>query len=94
MIVLYCRARHGGRALCPTCSELAAYARQRLERCPFQADKPTCVSCPVHCYSPTQREAVRQVMRWAGPRMLLHHPILALRHLLDERSRRGRTARL
>jgi len=28
---------------------------------------------------------VSQVMRYAGPRMLLRHPLLAVRHLLDER---------
>ncbi len=31
------------------------------------------------------RERVRVVMRYAGPRMLFRHPILAVRHLLDER---------
>jgi hypothetical protein len=31
------------------------------------------------------RERVREVMRFAGPRMLLHHPILAIRHQLDAR---------
>jgi hypothetical protein len=29
------------------------------------------------------REAVREVMRYAGPRMALRHPILAFLHLLD-----------
>jgi hypothetical protein len=29
------------------------------------------------------REQIRQVMRYAGPRMLLHHPIHAVLHLLD-----------
>jgi hypothetical protein len=29
------------------------------------------------------RERVRAVMRYAGPRMLLRHPILAVLHLLD-----------
>jgi len=24
-------------------------------------------------------------MRYAGPRMLYHHPLLAIRHLLDKR---------
>jgi hypothetical protein len=31
------------------------------------------------------REQIRQVMRYAGPRMLLHNPILTIRHLLDGR---------
>ena len=34
-------------------------------------------------YGADPRERVRQAMRWAGPRMLLRHPVLAVRHLLD-----------
>jgi len=33
------------------------------------------------------RDRVRQVMRYAGPRMMLHHPILAILHRLDGRKR-------
>ena len=33
-------------------------------------------------YKPDKREAVREVMRYAGPRMLLKHPYLAIMHLL------------
>jgi hypothetical protein len=29
------------------------------------------------------RGQVREVMRYAGPRMLLRHPVLAVLHLLD-----------
>lgn len=85
MVRLFCRAHHGGRALCPDCAALLAYADYRLDRCPFEADKPTCVACPVHCYRPQQRQRMREVMRYAGPRMLWRHPYLAIRHLLDER---------
>jgi hypothetical protein len=94
MIELYCRDHHSSEqsqigtpkgALCADCQELVAYARARLERCPFQEDKTTCVKCPVHCYKPSMRERVRVVMRYAGPRMLYKHPVLAVRHLLDGR---------
>lgn len=86
MIRLYCRNLHGGReGLCGGCEELRHYAEKRLEKCPFAEEKPTCVKCPVHCYEASMRERVRQVMRWAGPRMLLRHPLLALLHLRDER---------
>ena len=63
------------------------YSIDRLEHCRFGAAevKPTCRKCPVHCYNPDMRTRVRKVMRWAGPRMLLYHPIAALRHLLRER---------
>jgi hypothetical protein len=29
------------------------------------------------------RERIRRVMRLAGPRMLLRHPVLAIRHTMD-----------
>jgi hypothetical protein len=84
MIELYCHEQHKQPAgLCPDCTALEEYALARLERCKFGADKPKCSACPVHCYKPAMREAIRNVMRFAGPRMLLHHPILALGHTLD-----------
>ncbi len=83
MIRMYCRGRHGaGGRLCADCAALLAYAEQRIGKCPFGADKPVCNQCRVHCYQPAMRERVRTVMRYAGPRMLLHHPLLALRHLM------------
>ena len=86
MISLNCRDRHRSETvLCAECAELLTYARQRLERCPFAEDKPTCANCPVHCYKPEMRARVRTVMRFAGPRMILHHPLVAIRHLLDGR---------
>jgi len=86
MICLYCQDHHGQDSeLCYDCNELLVYALQRLAICPFQEQKPACNLCEVHCYSAAKREKVRQVMRYAGPRMLFRHPVLALRHLLDKR---------
>lgn len=82
MIGLYCRRKEGNRELCAECSRLLEYARARLERCPFGENKGCCRDCAVHCYSPEMRERIRAVMRFAGPRMILAHPIAALRHLL------------
>ncbi|MEP0775407.1 MAG: nitrous oxide-stimulated promoter family protein [Acidobacteriota bacterium] len=93
MVRIYCRAHHGGPALCQECQALLHYADYRLDRCPFAADKPTCVACPIHCYRPAERQRMREVMRFAGPRMLWRHPYLAIRHLLDERRDRRRLAR-
>jgi hypothetical protein len=44
-----------------------------------------CEACPIHCYAKAEREQMREVMRYSGPRMLLRHPVLAIRHLLDGR---------
>jgi hypothetical protein len=87
MLAIYCHDHHGGGRLCADCRTLREYAHRRLEVCPFHEDKPACNHCPVHCYSATRREQVRAVMRYAGPRMLLRHPLLAARHLLDTRRR-------
>ena len=70
-------------SLCPQCQALLDYAHKRLEHCKFGEDKPSCTRCPVHCYKPAMREQIRQVMRYSGPRMLLHDPIMAIRHLWD-----------
>jgi hypothetical protein len=86
MIRLYCRDHHGSRDQpCTECARLLGYAEQRLDRCPFGADKPTCARCTVHCYRRDMRERVRTVMRYSGPRMLRRHPYLAVAHLLDRR---------
>ena len=91
MIGLYCRAHHGGaKPLCPSCAQLHAYACRRLDMCRFGADKPPCEVCPVHCYARDYRARIREVMRYAGPRMLFVHPLETLRHLWRRRrSRRG-----
>ena len=90
MLRLWCAkwhaaAAHDADGLCRPCTELYDYARQRLANCPFGPQKPTCVNCRIHCYGKRQREAVREVMRFAGPRMLLRHPWLTLAHLIDGR---------
>jgi hypothetical protein len=86
MIGMYCRAHHaGGPQVCAACSELLEYALRRIECCRFGLSKPVCSKCRVHCYSAARRERIRRVMRFAGPRMLPAHPLLALLHLLDAR---------
>lgn len=84
MIRIYCHDHHDTRGtLCETCQELLDYARQRLDKCPFGEDKPTCSKCTIHCYKPDMRERITAVMRYAGPRMMSRHPVLAMHHLLD-----------
>ena len=85
MIGMYCRHHHAGTALCEECTQLSDYARRRLERCVFGDAKPTCANCLVHCYKAEMRERVRVMMRWAGPRMLFRHPVMAVMHQLDGR---------
>lgn len=81
MIRLYCLRKEGNRELCGECTELLEYACFRLESCPFGQHKTSCKHCPVHCYQPGMRKRMQQVMRFSGPRMLLYHPVIALKHL-------------
>ena len=83
MVGMYCAHHHGTDGLCTDCRELAAYADRRLDLCPYGAAKPACTKCPIHCYRPEPRERMREVMRFAGPRMLGRHPSLAVMHLID-----------
>lgn len=82
MIELYCKSHHGTE-ICDSCQQLIHYAHKRLTHCRFGEQKTTCEKCPIHCYKPIMREQIKSVMRYAGPRMLLHHPMMAVRHLLD-----------
>ena len=84
MIALYCRDHHHTKGeFCNECQELVEYSRVRLRNCPFQENKTTCGNCPIHCYKPKMREMIREIMRYAGPRMIWHHPLLALGHMID-----------
>ncbi|HEY5643090.1 MAG TPA: nitrous oxide-stimulated promoter family protein [Woeseiaceae bacterium] len=85
MVGIYCAAHHQrvGRDLCEPCAEFLQYAERRLQKCPYGVDKPTCANCPIHCYKPDRRERAREIMRFAGPRMLLRHPLLAILHQWD-----------
>jgi len=85
MMRMYCRHHHRSQPLCAECSALARYSERRLARCVFGDEKPTCANCLVHCYKSDMRDKMRVMMRWAGPRMLWRHPVLALRHMIDGR---------
>ncbi len=86
MITIYCNAKHKvDKGLCDECEALNNYAQQRLERCMFGENKPTCGACTVHCYKKDMREKIKVVMRYAGPRMIFIHPIATIRHMIRER---------
>lgn len=87
MIKLYCKKKHHTKdGLCEDCAALDAYARLRSDKCPFMETKTFCSNCKVHCYKPEMREKIREVMRFSGPRMLLYHPVLAIRHVMESKS--------
>jgi len=91
MIKLYCRKnKHMAKdILCEECKDLKEYALKRIEGCPFKQTKTFCSNCKVHCFKADSRKQIKKVMRYAGPRIILHHPVMALQHLyLSQREKR------
>lgn len=91
MIELYCRKNHHTKGkLCDDCQSLNDYAVMRSDKCPFMKTKTFCSNCKVHCYKPEMREKIRLVMRFSGPRMIFHHPVMAISHLVESKKEKKR----
>jgi len=94
MVAIFCKDTHKvrlraeeahcGKLLCLECAQLESYAVLRTEQCRKMDNKTLCENCDNLCYDPAMRQAIREAMRYAGPRMPLHHPFAALRHLLNK----------
>ena len=90
MIDLYCRKNHHQKDICEECRALKEYACQRVDKCPFMETKTFCSNCKVHCYKPEMREKIRTVMRFSGPRMIFHHPVMAVSHVIESKQEKRR----
>lgn len=74
-ITVYCRCHHTNQKqaliknqpvkLCPECLSLANYAVKRRDLCP-KDPKPACKNCNTHCYSPQNRRAIKEIMKFSG----------------------------
>jgi hypothetical protein len=67
--------------LCADCRRLLSHAIMKRALCPFDP-KPACKHCVKHCYAPHYRNQIRQVMQYAGRRMLFSGRLDYLLHLL------------
>jgi hypothetical protein len=67
--------------LCPACQKLLAHAFVKRTHCPMHP-KPSCKHCPVHCYHPSYRQQIREVMKYSGRKMILSGRLDYLYHLL------------
>ncbi|MDD4239334.1 MAG: nitrous oxide-stimulated promoter family protein [Desulfotomaculaceae bacterium] len=88
MVRLYCKAKHQKKTPCHDCLEMIAYAKNRLNSCKYGKVKPTCGNCPIHCYKPIMRDRIKEVMRYAGPRMMIVHPLDAVWHLIKSKTQK------
>ena len=67
--------------LCEECTKLLTHAFIKRSHCPYDP-KPACKHCPTHCYHPTYRAKIREVMKFSGKKMLLSGRLDYLFHLL------------
>jgi len=94
MVVIFCEGAHQregrteraycGELLCPECLQIDSYAVLRTDQCRKMEIKTLCEDCENFCYEPAKRQSIREVMRYAGPRMMKRHPIAAIRHLINK----------
>lgn len=84
-VEVYCAGKHrdakrspvtlpaglGERSLCPECASFLEYAVTKRLKCPLEAGKPDCKHCRIHCYDRPRREKVREIMSYAGRRLML-----------------------
>lgn len=89
MISVYCRGhkhkKSDNSVLCDECNELLVYAYNKIDKCPFMKTKSFCSNCKIHCYSKDKREEIKKVMRYSGPRMIFHHPLLLILHFIKSK---------
>lgn len=80
----YCNANHGtsDNKLCPKCTALLTTAMLKIQRCPYGITKPVCDACETPCFGEVQTKEFRQIMKSGQKKMLLSHPLMAVRHKL------------
>ena len=56
--------------LCAECTKLLQHALVKRLHCP-RDPKPECKHCPTHCYAPTYRQQIREVMKFSGRHLVM-----------------------
>ena len=67
MIALYCKKNH----------------HNKYNKGSIMETKTFCANCKVHCYNQEMRGKIKAVMRFSGPRMMFHHPVAAIHHIVS-----------
>jgi hypothetical protein len=64
------QAKGSPTTICLACADLLEHGMKKRGACPLDP-KPTCKNCHVHCYTPAQRQKVREIMAYSGKKMIL-----------------------
>ena len=90
---IYCHGTHSGmvrdaNGLCPECRETVETTLQRTIVCPY-GHVGNCQDCTLHCQRGDAQRRIKEMMRYAAPRMAVRHPLMTAEYL--RKKLRGRT---
>lgn len=87
---IFCSAHHDctkdAAGLCPECRATVDATLERAAACPF-GHEGNCQDCAVRCQRGEARDRIREIMRYAAPRMTLRHPFMTLDYLRKKRGK-------
>ena len=90
---IFCKAHHSGEkdpcALCSLCHEIVEVTLVRTASCPY-GHEGNCQDCAIHCQRGEAQERIREIMRYAAPRMVLRHPLMTMEYLRRKAAKRKR----
>ena len=58
------------------------YKRQ-IERCPHSFYKTFCHQCPTTCYKSEDLEHIEPIMKYAGRKIMMKHPLIGTRFVIN-----------
>ena len=81
---IYCRGNHDAskdaEGLCAECRETVDVTLGRTAVCPY-GHAGNCQDCDIHCQRGDAQRRIREMMRYAAPRMAFRHPIMTAEYL-------------
>lgn len=82
---IYCDAHHGeapkdSDGLCSSCCAAVESTMDRVSVCPF-GHAGNCEDCSVKCQRGGDQKRIKEIMKYAAPRMFLRHPLMSLEYL-------------
>ncbi len=85
MASIFCKKKHGSvarneRGVCALCDKTVSYSLKRTAQCVYEHTG-NCQDCPIHCYEPTMRTGIKEIMRYGAPRMIFRHPLMTAGYL-------------
>ena len=91
---IFCSSRHKDAGkdeawLCAQCRDTIEFTLERTAACPY-GHVGNCQNCDIHCQQGEARERIREIMRFAAPRMTFLHPLMTAEYLRKKiRTRRA-----